>query len=71
MVMARMIYDYTKSILERSCKEKSVFIKEYKKASKVLLPHEMEKLKNWLHYFTADKPELRELLEIANVILVS
>lgn len=69
--MARMIYDYTKSVLERSCKEKNVFIKEYKKASKVLLPHEMEKLMNWLHYFTADKPELQELLEEVNTILVS
>jgi hypothetical protein len=69
--MARMIYDYTKSVLERSCMEKNSFIKEYKKAAKVLLPHEMEKLRNWLHYFTADKPELREMLDEVNAILVS
>lgn len=69
--MGRMIYDYTKSTLERSCSEKIIFIKEFKKAAKVLQPHEMEKLMNWLHYFTADKPELKEVLESMTETFVS
>jgi putative methionine-R-sulfoxide reductase with GAF domain len=69
--MGRMIYDYTKSSLERSFNEKEVFIKELKKASKVLMPHEIEKLMNWLHFFVADKPELKEAIESLNLVLVS
>ncbi len=69
--MGRMIYDYTKSNLERSCNDKEVFIKEFKKASKVLMPHEFEKLLNWLHFFAADKPELEETIAMLTTILVS
>lgn len=69
--MGRMIYDFTKSTLERSSREKIIFIKEFKKAAKVLQPHEMEKLMHWLDYFTADKPELKELWERMTEEIVS
>jgi hypothetical protein len=60
--MYRMIYDHTKSVLERVSYDEQLFRKELKKALKTLLPHEIEKLKNWLHYFTESKPELKQCL---------
>ena len=37
--MARMIYDYTKSVLERVSFDPTLFVRELKKAQKVLLPY--------------------------------
>lgn len=62
--MPRMIYDYTKSILERVSFAPDLFVKELKKAVRNLLPHEIEHLKNWLLYFTKEKPELQKCLFI-------
>lgn len=60
--MPRMIYDYTKSVLERVSFDPLLFMKELKKAIKSLLPYEIEQLTNWLKYFTSEKPELQECL---------
>jgi hypothetical protein len=60
--MPRMIYDYTKSILERVCFDPILFKKELKKALKNLLPYELEQLSNWLVYFTSSKPHLKDCL---------
>lgn len=60
--MPRLIYDYTKEVLEKVSSNKNLFLKELKKALKNLLPHEIEHLKNWLQYFTMQKPELKECL---------
>ena len=57
--MPRMIYDYTKSVLERVSFDPVLFCKELKKALKNLLPYELEQLKKWLLNFTNEKPELR------------
>jgi hypothetical protein len=65
-----MIYDYTKSVLERASIDQAVFAKELKKAAKVLLPYEQEQLRNWLVYYTAQKPELRPCLEVIGVVTV-
>lgn len=62
--MPRMIYDYTKSMLERVSFDPVLFAKELKKAIKVLLPYELEQLRNWLLYFTSQKPELKSCLSI-------
>jgi hypothetical protein len=62
--MPRMIYDYTKSILERVSFAPDLFVKELKKAVRNLLPHEIEHLKNWLLFFTKEKPELQKCLFI-------
>ncbi|HTG65362.1 MAG TPA: hypothetical protein VL859_03195 [Flavobacterium sp.] len=62
--MPRMIYDYTKSILERVSFAPDLFVKELKKAVRNLLPHEIEHLKNWLLYYTKEKPELQKCLFI-------
>ena len=64
--MYRMIYDYTKEILERVSCDPKLFIKELKKAIRNLLPYEIEQLKRWLLFFTNEKPELKECLFVIN-----
>jgi DNA replication protein DnaD len=65
--MPRMIYDYTKSTLEKVSFDPKLFRKELLKALRYLLPYEIEQLTNWLRYFTNNKPELQYcLLEIGN-----
>ncbi|WP_324214689.1 hypothetical protein [Flavobacterium sp.] len=60
--MSRLIYDYTKSVLERVSFDSKLFRKELEKAIKVLLPYEVEQLTEWLLNFTKEKPELRQCL---------
>ena len=64
--MARMIYDYTKKILERVSFDSELFLRELKKAKRNLLPYEIEHLRNWLKYFTNNKPVLRQHIYIVN-----
>ena len=64
--MPRMIYDYTKSVLERVSFDPVLFTKELKKAIKNLLPYEVEQLKKWLQYFTKEHPELESCLTIVS-----
>jgi hypothetical protein len=64
--MPRMIYDYTKSVLERVSFDPILFMKELKKAVKNLLPYEVEQLKKWLQFYTNEKPELKNCLTIIN-----
>ena len=64
--MSRMIYDYTKSVLERVSFDPKLFCKELKKAIKNLLPYEIEQLKKWLLNFTNEKPELKQFLIIVD-----
>ena len=65
--MSRLIYDYTKSVLERVSFDSKLFYKELDKAVRVLLPYEIEQLKEWLLNFIKEKPELRQCLQIINV----
>lgn len=60
--MGQMIYDFTKSSIVKVCSSKELFFKELVKASKVLSPHEQDKLINWLFFYTADKPEMQKWL---------
>jgi len=64
--MSRLIYDYTKSVLERVSFDAILFCKELDKAVRVLLPYEIEQLREWLLNFTKEKPELRQCLLIMN-----
>lgn len=65
--MPRLIYDYTKNVLEKVSFDIKLFAKELKKAVRTLLPYELEHLKKWLLYFTSEKPELRECVNIVDV----
>ena len=64
--MSRMIYDYTKNVLEKVSFDLKLFTKELKKAVRSLLPYELEHLRNWLLFFTNEKPELKQCLYIVN-----
>jgi DNA replication protein DnaD len=64
--MSKIMYDYTKSILERVSFDPLLFCKELEKAIKTLLPYEMEQLREWLLNFTIGKPELKQCLIIVN-----
>ncbi|SHG72009.1 hypothetical protein SAMN05443549_10632 [Flavobacterium fluvii] len=61
-----MMFDYTKSVLERVSFDPSLFCKELEKAIKALLPYEMDLLREWLLTFTVEKPELKQCLLIVN-----
>ena len=60
--MSRVIYNYTKELLERVSFDPQLFIKELKKANRNLLPYEIEQLNRWLYYFANEKPELKAIL---------
>lgn len=62
--MYRMIYDYTKSILEKVSFDVRLFTRELRKALNKLLPYEIENLKKWLIYFTNDKPDLKSCVSL-------
>ncbi len=64
--MSRMIYDYTKEVLERVSFEPDLFIRELKKAIRTLLPYEIDHLKKWLLFFTNERPELKQCLFVIN-----
>ncbi|QBN17921.1 hypothetical protein [Flavobacterium nackdongense] len=64
--MSKVMFDYTKSVLERVSFDVSLFCKELEKAIKTLLPYEMELLREWLLDFTIEKPELKQCLIIVS-----
>lgn len=64
--MSRMIYDYTKNVLEKVSFDPKLFMKELKKAIRNLLPYEIEHLRKWLLFFTSERPELKQCLYIVN-----
>lgn len=64
--MPRLIYDYTKIVLERVSFDAKLFCKELEKALRTLLPYEIEQLTEWLLSFTSEKPELRQCLLSSN-----
>jgi DNA replication protein DnaD len=64
--MSRLIYDYSKSVLERVSFDSKLFYKELEKAVRLLLPYEIEELTVWLVSFIKEKPELNQSLLIVN-----
>ena len=64
--MSKVMFDYTKSVLERVSFDPLLFCKELEKAIKALLPYEMDLLREWLFTFTKEKPELKQCLIIVN-----
>jgi len=60
--MARAMFDYTKTILERVSFDANLFCRELQKAIERLLPYEIEELKIWIGDLTRQKPELNQCL---------
>lgn len=56
--MAREMYSYTLTVLEKVSFDTSLFIDELNKAKKHLLPHELRELKLWLNGFVFKHPHL-------------
>jgi len=65
-IMSKIMFDYTKSILERVSFDPILFCKELEKAIRTLLPYEIEQLREWLFNFTIEKPELKQCLLIVS-----
>ncbi len=64
--MARAMYDYTLSILEKVSFDVNLFTTEVKKALKYLLPHEIEDLKIYILKIVEQKPQLAPSLLLTN-----
>ena len=60
--MARAMLEYTKTVLKKVSFDIKLFCKELKKAVEILLPEEIEELRDWLLQFITDKPELQPSL---------
>ena len=60
--MARAMYDYTKSVLNKVSFDVNLFCIELKKALTRLLPHEIVELKIWLTVLIEKKPQLNQCL---------
>lgn len=56
--MARAMFEYSKTVLQKVSFNSELFCKELEKAISRLLPYEVEELTIWLKQFTANKPEL-------------
>ncbi|WGH75902.1 hypothetical protein P8625_01685 [Tenacibaculum tangerinum] len=64
--MARAMYEYTKTVLQKVSFNTDLFCKELEKALNRLLPYEIDELTIWLKQFTANKPDLYVCLAIVN-----
>lgn len=64
--MARAMFEYTKTILDKVSFDAVLFCKEVKKALQRLLPHEIEELKIWIVSLTRQNPELNQCLIFLN-----
>lgn len=53
---------FTKKVLKGVSFDVYLFYKELEKAYKVLLPHELTELTEWLLQYTQNKPQLRQCL---------
>jgi len=64
--MARAMFEYTKTVLEKVSFNTELFKKELEKAVNRLLPFEVKELFLWLREFTLNKPELHVCLSSVN-----
>ena len=62
--MTKIMFEYTKSVLERVSFDVVLFSKGLEKAIRTLLPFELEQLKEWLSDLIIEKPELKSCMVI-------
>jgi len=60
--MARAMFEYTKTILNKVSFDAVLFCREVEKALQRLLHHEIEELKIWIVSLTKQNPELNQCL---------
>lgn len=62
--MSRAMFKYTQNILTQVSFDVNLFCKELEKALSSMLPYEVEKLKDWVVEFIAEKPELNSCMAL-------
>ena len=60
--MARAMFEYTKTVLEKVSFDSNLFCKELQKALQRLLPYEIEELKIYIYSMIRKNPELNKCL---------
>ncbi|TXD85191.1 hypothetical protein ESY86_01205 [Subsaximicrobium wynnwilliamsii] len=60
--MARAMFEYTKTVLDKVSFDATLFCKELKKALQRLLPYEVEELKIFIKSLILQNPELNQCL---------
>lgn len=60
--MARAMYEYTKTVLNKVSFDATLFCKEVEKAVRRLLPHELEDLRIFIQNLINQNPELHQCL---------
>ncbi|MBT8244885.1 MAG: hypothetical protein HKP48_00740 [Winogradskyella sp.] len=60
--MARAMFEYTKTILNKVSFDVTLFCKEVEKAVKRLLPHELEELRIFIKNLIHQNPELNQCM---------
>jgi hypothetical protein len=60
--MARAMFEYTKTVLNKVSFDVTLFCKEVKKALQRLLPYEIEELKLYIITLIRQNPELNQCL---------
>lgn len=60
--MARAMYEYTKTVLNKVSFDPTLFCKEVQKAVKRLLPHELQDLRIFIQTLINQNPELNQCL---------
>ncbi len=64
--MARAMFEYTKTVLQKVSFDANLFCKEVKKAMQRLLPYEIEELKLFIDTLVKQQPELKQCLIYLN-----
>jgi len=64
--MARAMFEYTKDVLQRVSFDVSLFCKEVQKATKVLLPYEIDELRDFILDLIQANPALEVSLAYVN-----
>ncbi|MFK7834507.1 MAG: hypothetical protein AB8B52_14640 [Winogradskyella sp.] len=60
--MAREMYEYTKTVLNKVSFDTTLFCKEVQKAVRRLLPHELEDLRVFIQSLIHQNPDLNQCL---------
>ncbi|MBB1140438.1 hypothetical protein [Myroides sp. WP-1] len=58
----RLMFDYTKRILENVSFDSELFVKEFNKALMQMLPYDVDRLEQWVEDYVQDKPTLHQKL---------
>ena len=58
----RLMFDYTKRILENVSFDSELFVKEFNKALLQMLPYDVDRLEQWVEDYVQDKPILHQKL---------